>query len=191
MSAAQRILFAADPRALRMERIAREAGVSKATLYAYFPSLPAVLRAVIQNHREIMTAALERLPVHTSGLRASLVRFGTVLLEFLTSPEAIALQRMLAAEPALRRRLGPLIYREGPEVMRAKVASILDAAQARGELRMHDSGLAAEQLLGMWQGIVNVGMLIGGRPRPTASERARMVRSAVELLLRAYAAEKS
>ncbi len=187
LSAAQRLFFSGDPRALRMERIAREAGVSKATLYAHFRNLRALLRAVIQGHRATMTAALDRLPQSTADVRSSLVEFGEALLEFLTGTEAIALQRMLAAEPALRRQLGPLTYREGPEVMRAKVARILTAAEARGDLRPHDSLLAAEQLLGMWLGMINVGLLIGGRQRPTQRERQRVVREAVEVLLRAYA----
>ncbi len=187
LAAAARMFFGGEPRALRMERVAREARVSKATLYAYFPSLNALLRAVIQSQRETMTAALDRLPQSTSDVRRSLVNFGETLLDFLTGKEAIALQRMLAAEPALRRRLGPLTYREGPEVIRAKVARILAAAQRRGDLRRHDSELAAEQLLGMWLGTIHVGLSIGGRRRPSRSERRRVVRQAVEVLLRAYA----
>ncbi|MCX8073666.1 MAG: TetR/AcrR family transcriptional regulator [Candidatus Binatia bacterium] len=186
IAAARRIFFAADPRKLRMERIAREAGVSKATLYAYFPNLTELLRAVIQDHRASMTRALDRLPQTTSDVRASLVEFGTRLVEFLTSSETVALQRMLAAEPSLRQRLGRLIYREGPETMRTKVARILSAAEARGDLRPHDSQRAAEQLLGMWQGIVSIGLLIGGRPAPSRKERERAVEHAVDVLLRAY-----
>lgn len=187
IAAARRIFFSANPRALRMERIAREAGVSKATLYAYFPNLAELLRAVIQEHRAHMTVALERLPETTADIRSSLIQFGQSLLAFLTSPEAIALQRMLAAEPGLRRLLGRLVYREGPEEMRARVARIVAAAAARGDLVVRNCERAAEHLLGMWQGIVVVGLVMGGRARPSPREQERAVEEAVDAWLRAYA----
>ncbi|GIW45220.1 MAG: transcriptional regulator [Candidatus Binatia bacterium] len=185
--AAERLLFAADPQLLRMERIAQEAGVSKATLYAYFPNLNAVLRAVIQNHRATMTAALDRSPRHTADVRAALVEFGDALLDFITGKEALAVQRMLAADPVLRRRVGSLIYREGPAAMRSKVAQWIDLARIRGDLRIGDPERAAEQLLGMWQGTLTVALLMGARPRPSAAERRRIVREAVDVWLRAHA----
>lgn len=187
LATARRIFFSGDPRRLCMEGVAREAGVAKATLYAYFPNLTELLRAVIQEHRARMTRALEQLPRSTSDVRASLVAFGNALLEFLTSSEAVAIQRMLAANPSLRRRVGRLLYQEGPVEMRSKVARILAAARARGDLRLHDSEHAAEQLLGMWQGIAVVGVVMGGRGRPSARERQHAVASAVDLLLRASA----
>ncbi len=186
LAAAQQVFFGADPRRLNIETIARTAGVSKATVYAQFGSLTAVLRAVIEEHREDMARALRTLPESGTDLRASLVAFGDALLDFLTSPAAVALQRMLAARVGARARLGRLVYAEGPLALRRRLANILEAEQRQGRLRRHDALVVAEQLLGMWQGLLVPGQVMGGVPRPSRTERRRRVRAAVDTILRAY-----
>jgi len=187
LAAAEAALFGGDPRHLNIEAIARAAGVSKVTVYAQFGSLDAVLRAVIERHREHMARSLETLPSRGQDLRTSLVAFGEALLEFLTSPQAIALQRMLSGPFASRARLRRLVFEEGPLALREKVARILERERARGALRLEDPEAVAEQLLGMWQGLVVPGMVMGGLRRPGREERRRRVEAAVDAVLRAYA----
>lgn len=186
LKAAEEVFFGGDPRRLSIEAIARCAGVSKATVYAQFGSLDTLLRAVIQEHREYMLRTLERFPTTGLNLRASLVAFGDRLVDFLTSPRSIALHRMLATEFHGRQRLSRLIFLEGPAALRERLAEILRAGEKEGMLRLHEPSTAAEQLLGMWQGIVLSGLVMGGCSRPGRQERRQRVRAAVEAWLRAY-----
>lgn len=186
LKAAEEVFFGGDPRRLNIEAIARCAGVSKATVYAQFGSLDTLLRAVIQEHREHMLRTLRRFPTTGRNLRASLVAFGDRLVDFLTSPRSIALHRMLATEFRGRKRLGRLIFLEGPATLCERLADILRAGQKEGALRLHEASTAAEQLLGMWQGIVLPGLVMGGCRRPGRHERRQRVRAAVEAWLRAY-----
>lgn len=186
LQAAQRLFFGADPRRLNIETIARRAGVSKATVYAQFDSLEAIIGAVIQDHRQHMLRALETLPATGQDLRASLVAFGERLVDFLTSPRGVALQRMVATDFGGRRGMGRLIFREGPAALRDRLTEIVRAAEKAGAMRVHDAAAAAEQLLGMWHGILVPGLLMSGCRRPAREERRRRVRAAVDAWLRAY-----
>lgn len=189
LAAARRLFFSGSIQALNMEAVARASGVSKVTVYSHFGDLQGLIRAVVLLQRSEMTAALDDLPSGQRGLKQALIDLGCALMGFLSSDDYVALQRMLATLAGQETWLGALVYRDGAEATRDRLAARLAEASARGDLRAHDSRLAAEQLLGMWQGIQTTGLLSGGCPRPEAEELRRRVECGVEVLLRAYAPE--
>ncbi|EGV17810.1 TetR/AcrR family transcriptional regulator [Thiocapsa marina] len=189
LAAARRLFFSGSIQALNIEAVARASGVSKVTVYSHFGDLQGLIRAVVLLQRSEMTAALDDLPSGQRGLRQALIELGCALMGFLSSDDYVALQRMLASLAGQENWLGTLVYRDGAEATRDRLAARLAEASARGDLRAHDSRLAAEQLLGMWQGIQTTGLLSGGCPRPNAEELRRRVECGVEVLLRAYAPE--
>ncbi len=187
LAAARALFFSGGLQRLSIEAVARAARVSKVTVYAHFSDLPGLIRAVILAQRANMTAALEGLPTAPGGLRQALIDFGLCLMDFLTGDEFLTLQRMLATQAGQQPWLGPLIHREGAEATRDKLAGLLEASVTRGDLRPHDSLQAAEQLLGMWQGIQTTGLLINGCPRPTPEMLRRRIECGVDLILSAHA----
>jgi TetR/AcrR family transcriptional repressor of mexJK operon len=187
LAAARALFFSGGLQSLSIEAVARAAQVSKVTVYAHFTDLPGLIRKVILAQRTDMTAALEGLPKTPGGLRQALIEFGLCLMDFLTGDEFLTLQRMLATQAGQQPWLGPLIYREGAEATRAKLARLLETSVEHGDLRPHDSLQAAEQLLGMWQGIQTTGLLIGGCPPPTPEVLRRRVECGVDLILSAHA----
>ena len=132
-----------------------------------------------------MTAVLDDLPADPQALRQGLIDFGVRLMRYVTSEEYLSLQRLLASQSSQHPWLGPLIYQEGAEATRSKLAALLARAVSRGDLRFQDCELAAEQLLGMWQGIQTTGLIIGGCTRPAEAVLHRRIEHAVDLLLRA------
>lgn len=186
LAAARRLFFSGSLQALNIEAVARAAGVSKVTVYSHFKDLPGLIRAVVLAQRSEMTRALEALPADQGGLRQALIELGCCLMHFLTSDDYVAMQRMLATVSPQETWLGTLVYRDGAEATRDRLAARLAEAAARGDLRAHDSRMAAEQLIGMWQGIQTTGLLSGGCPRPDATQLQLRVRAAVDVLLRAY-----
>ncbi|MCF1182065.1 TetR/AcrR family transcriptional regulator [Marichromatium gracile] len=189
IDATRALFFAGSTKALSIEGIARAAGVSKVTVYAHFGDLQGLVRATVLAQRAEMTAILDQLPTDAPGLRRTLIEFGGVLMEFLSSEGFVTMHRMVASQASQQPWLGPLIYREGPTATRDKLADILAEAVRRGDLRAHDCTLAAEQLLGMWQGLQTTGLFSGGCPRADAATLARRIEQGVEVLLRAYAPE--
>lgn len=183
LAAAREILFSGDPAAFTMEGVAARAGVGKATLYRRFPDLEALARAVVVAEREAMLEAL-REPAEGARLdpRTRLARVGERLVAFCASPGHLRLHRALAAHPALRAWMGPLIWAEGIRATRARLAALL------AEAGRPDPEAAAEALMGIWQGTWQLAVLLDARPPPDPIEQAAIVARGLDLVLRPVAA---
>jgi AcrR family transcriptional regulator len=177
LAAARGLLFSPLAQGLTMERIAAAAGISKATLYRHFPTLEAVVRAVVEAEREAMLAALGAEAEGGGDLAARLCAFGERLVGFLASPGHLALHRALAAQPGLRAWMGPLIWRDGIVATERRLAAIL----AEGGRR--EAGREARALLGAWQGNWLLGLLLEARAPPDAAEIAAIARDGVAAVL--------
>lgn len=187
LDAAREIFYASGMRGLSIEAVARATGVSKVTIYAHFQDLPGLIRALVLDQRDHMTRALEDLPADPNALRQGLIELGLRLMGYLTSDAFITLQRLLAAQAVQHPWLGPIIHEEGAAATRDRLAAQLECAVSRGDLRPHDCTLAAEQLLGMWQGIQTTGLMIGGCPKPDEATLRHRIEQAVDLILSAQA----
>src|SRR5262245_5761701 len=95
LAAAERAFLAAGFGAVTMDAIAREAGVSKATVYAHFTGKEELFSAVVAHlsRRRFHGFSVDALdPV---DIEASLTAIVTRFLDLVLSPEAIALNRII------------------------------------------------------------------------------------------------
>ena len=171
-----------------MDAIAREAGVSKATLYAHFAGKDQLFAAIVgaecRSHSKTLTAPdIERLEV-----RQALGAIGRNFLELVLSAKARALYRIVMAEAPRFPELGRAFYASGPAVVLARLADYLGAADARGALRVEDPGLAAEQFIGMLLGPLHMRHLLGLTAEFGDRHPAEVVEAAVTTFLAAYPA---
>lgn len=185
LEAARALFFRGGPEALNMEAVAREAGVSKVTVYAHFGPREALMRAVIIEQKERLVAALHEPVDDAAGLRRSLMAFGLELLNFLCSDDYLLLDRMLAAHLHADPGLGRLIHEHGPQAVVAQLAALLERLHERGLVRLDDSRVAAEQLIGMWLGTLRERLLMLGE-RPDAEELQRRLQSGIDTFVRAF-----
>src|SRR3954454_512650 len=86
LRAARRAFLAAGFGAVSMDAIAREAGVSKATVYAHFGSKEELFGAVIARECEQRFAGLSVSELDPCDVRASLTTVGCHFLELVLSP---------------------------------------------------------------------------------------------------------
>jgi TetR/AcrR family transcriptional regulator of autoinduction and epiphytic fitness len=154
ISAAQRLFLERGYLGTSMDAVAQEAGISKQTLYVYYPG-----------KAELFAAVLRELTVERSGqpleLPPELARPGD--LEFLRralrevldriawamfQPEYIALLRVIIAEVPRAPDLGELFRAEVPDRTIKLIADVLAAAAAAGLVRMTDPTHAAMLLVG-------------------------------------------
>ncbi|HEX8406763.1 MAG TPA: TetR/AcrR family transcriptional regulator [Duganella sp.] len=132
-----------------MNELAKRLGGSKATLYGYFPSkeelFGAVVRTVATNHLFDATRELTSDIVGRTALEMALIHFGERMLYALTNEKsATDVYRMVVAE-AGRSDVGRLFYEAGPSESITILASVLEGAMARGEIRRVDTRVAAMQ----------------------------------------------
>jgi AcrR family transcriptional regulator len=171
-----------------MEFVARTAGVSTATLYAYFPSKADLFKAIVMDTVSELGAPVREAARTRGDARARLTAFAVAYATFLSRPDTRAMFRMVTAE---RRRFEDVaeyvLQCARAELGGAAIAVINDLCRT-GELRADKPSWAAGQLMGMLDHVTLVlGLSAGddvlpGRPIPEIAE------DAVETFLARYLA---
>ena len=152
LAAAKRTFLAAGFGAVSMDTIAREAGVSKATVYAHFAGKEELFGAVIGRECERYFARFSAGELDPRDVRASLTVLGRRFLELLLSPDSIALYRIILGEVTRFPSLGEVFWRAGPERQRVQIEAFLRSASASGTLVLSNTRLAAEQFVSLVRG---------------------------------------
>ena len=182
--AAARALFLAEGAdAVPLDAVIAAAGISKATFYANFADRSALLEAVIE--REARRVVPENL-APDDDIPAALVAFGERLLTLLTDPDIIGFERLIAAATRAHPELPGRFFEAGPGRSRAALAALIARADAAGLVRVDDPRLAAEELAGLWQGMMRIEMSMAGMPPPDPAARRARVERGVAVFLRAY-----
>ena len=187
LAAAKRTFLESGFGAVSMDAIAREAAVSKATVYAHFAGKEELFGAVIGRECERFLASFSAGELDPGDVRASLTVLGRRFLELVLSPDGIALHRIILAEVTRFPMLGEVFWRAGPERQRVQIEGFLQSAAASGTLSFHDTRLAAEQFLSLIRGEIQLRQLLrleadAGQPKIDDS-----VESAVDTFVRAFA----
>ncbi len=187
LAAAKRSFLASGFGAVSMDTIAREAGVSKATVYAHFAGKEELFGAVIGRECERRFAGLSVGELDPADVRAALATLGRRFLDLLLSPDAIALHRIILGEVSRFPALGEVFWRAGPERNLAQIEAFLSSAAAIGSLAMPDTRLAAEQFVGLVRGEIQLRHLLrldAAAGHPSIRE---VVEGAVDTFMRAFA----
>lgn len=190
LDGARRVFLADGFDGASMNDIAREAGVSKGTLYVYFDSKEALFVALIREDRKQQAEQLcEFVGDENEPVAMVLRRFGTNLLSHMTSPDSLAHIRTVIAIAGKFPEIGRAFYEAGPAHGEKNLGAWLARRAARGELAIDDPDEAASHYLQLCQGKLFRRMLFGVIDRPTQEDIAASIDGAVEMFLRAYGRE--
>jgi len=187
LAAAKRAFLVGGFGAVSMDAIARDAAVSKATVYAHFGSKEDLFGAVIGRECEQRFAGLSAGELDPGDARASLMELGCRFLRLLLSPDALALHRIILGEVIRFPVLGEVFWRAGPERNLQQVEVFLERAAAAGTLSIPHSRLAAEQFVGLVRGEIQLRQLLRLEPEAGPREIDVAVQAAVETFIRAFA----
>ena len=171
-----------------VDEIARVAAVSKATLYSYFPDKRLLFMEVA--NAECARQAREALDNIDMAAppREVLSQAGHHFLRFITSTFGLQIFRICVAESDRFPEIGQSFYNSGPAVMRAEMAEYFAGAQARGELKMDDPVLAADQFGELCKADIWPRLIFGVSKTVSDAEMARVVEGAVETFMARYGA---
>jgi TetR/AcrR family transcriptional repressor of mexJK operon len=174
--------------AVTIEAVAAQARVSKATFYKYFPHKQALFEAAVLREMELIEAAqqLEGIPGGEEGLEARLRQFGIGLISFLVSQPAVDFYKALAGELSRHKTLARSFYSLGPGRTLANLAAVITDAADRGELEAPDPLVAAEHLIGLWQGLSNFQLSLGIDHHRISSSIPARVDAGLNVFLAAY-----
>ena len=170
-----------------MSAIAAELGGSKGTLWNHFPSKEALFGAVLERvtaeFRAQILVALNR----SDDLEQVMRKFCRQFLVKVTSPEAIALHRLIAAEVGRFPEIGRIFYDRGPLVTQQLLADFLSDAMERGLLRKDDPLGAARNLIGMCLYGTHQQVLLGVIDCASPEAIAKDAQRAADVFMRSYA----
>ncbi|CUJ97323.1 HTH-type transcriptional repressor AcnR [Ruegeria denitrificans] len=128
-----------------VDDIARAAGVSKATLYSYFPDKRLLFMEVAQTECKLMAEKVISMIDDSKPAREVLTITATQLTAFLVSDFAQQVFRICVAERDRFPELGMAFYKSGPQNGKRHMVEYLEKAVQRGELAIEDVQIAAEQ----------------------------------------------
>lgn len=173
-----------------MDQIAAEAGVSKQTVYNHFQSKEALFKAIVEDLTSTLMAPLSLRDAEKSTPEQVLLSLGRDFLTLTLRPSSLALYRLIVAESARFPELGGAIYAVGAGRLLAMLAEYLDWETRNDRLSVPDPELAAEQLIGMLTGRVQLRALLGCA-MPGEAELQRRAEHAVSSFLGLYAPRRS
>jgi AcrR family transcriptional regulator len=166
--------------------IVRATGVSKGTVYAYFPSKEKLFETLIFEDRRSQAERLFEIlddgrPVGEM-LREIGLRFGRMLI----APEQIAYIRMIIAASAKFPQAGRAFYEAGPRYGIARVTAYIIEKTRQGELQAEDPEMAARQLMELIHCGASKPLLFGVSDSIPPEELERTVSAGVATFLAAY-----
>ena len=170
-----------------MDKIAQAAGVSKGTLYVYFPGKEQLFEACIENKRRMHSQLLLDLD-GSKTIEEELTIYGLSFARFITDPQLILAMRTVIGIAEQMPELGSQYYERGPNWGVSRLADFLAARVESGVLAIDDIRLAASQFIDLCQSNMVKPLLFGcSIPAHELETRIQsVVGSAVTLFLRAY-----
>jgi len=179
---AQRLFLERGFAGTSTDAIASESGVSKQTLYVYYPSkedlLADVLQHLIHEDPQIQLSVLDGGNLETPDeVRRALTFLAQGLIQNLMQPDYLALARVVIAETPRLPQLGSLFRSVVPQRVLGNVSAILEGAREGGVIRAVDADAASRMFAGALLTYVLLdGLLVGDDlTRPPAPERTAEV----------------
>ena len=174
--------------AASIDKIAREGGVSKKTIYAKYKNKAALTEEVLKH---LFAESCQRLASvakdESRGLAAILLDFAMTAVEESCSPTGVELYRILVAENPNSKQLAKLYWNVRSD-WDDPLAEVIKRFMSKGALRKGSPYLAARSLYVLTVADLREGALLGRTI--SKAEMRRTAKSAVERLMAAYAASK-
>ncbi|WP_106746326.1 TetR/AcrR family transcriptional regulator [Yoonia maritima] len=173
-----------------VDDIAKAAGVSKATLYSYFPDKRFLFMQVAksecckQAERAIETIDMD------APVQDVLYQAAREIGDFITSDFGMRIFRVCVGEGGRFPELGRQFYESGPLLVRDRLVAYFDKAIAKGDLIISDRELAADQFNELCRADLFPRMIFNMADSFSANEKQRVAKGAVDVFIARYGATK-
>lgn len=175
--------------ATRVEPIAREAGVSTATLYTLFSGKAALFTAVIDDAAEDFARQMAGVRAIEGDARSTLSSFAEAYAAFMGDPFVRSIFRLVMAERPRFQAVALRFFEKGRDEFGATLIGIIVRLSKSGALRpVEHPSWAAGHLMGMIEHPVFFVPLVTGDEVRVRRSNAEVVDEAVETFLARYGA---
>jgi len=170
-----------------VDDIARAAGVSKATLYSYFPDKRLLFMEVAKAEciRQA-ESAVETIDA-SKPIKEVLTEAAWQMVNFFTSDFGQRVFRLCVAESDRFPELGREFYESGPKLVQAKLIDLMECSMAQGDLIIQDVPLAADQFHELCKADLFPRLVFSVDKSFDEAQKLRIVTGAVDTFLARYA----
>jgi AcrR family transcriptional regulator len=186
MEGARVIFLAQGFDAASMGEIARQAGVSKGTLYVYFDSKEQLFQQIVEEECHTQAEQVFDLDSGDHDVEAVLGRLGRDFLHFLCEPHRVSPLRTVIGIADRMPELGKRFYDTGPASGIARVARYLQDQVTAEILAVADCELAAAQFLDSCKSTAFTPLMFNAAGPPDDARIEYVVATAVRTFLAAY-----
>ena len=188
--AARKLFFERGYDSTSMDEVSRQAGVSKATVYAHFESKENLLLQLIEDEVAALPGTTRNAPIQTRddmhmALQCLAERFAVMFQD----PQTVSLHRLVISQAYLFEGIAKAFYEAGPLRMEREVVGLLREGVERGILEIDDLHLAASQLLSLVVGTLPLQAMLSSKP-PALENWKRSMESGLTIFLSAYQARR-
>lgn len=172
-----------------MNDIVKAAGVSKGTVYAYFPSKEKLFEALVyRDRRQQAEQSVHDLDA-ARPMAEVLNELGLRMVDRMTSEDSIAQVRMVAATSAKFPEIGQAFFQAGPAFAIARIKTYFETKIAQGHMRPVDAEMAAVQFIDVISGCLHKPRLFNAQDLFTKRTPEQVVAAGVDLLLNGLSVE--
>ncbi|MTH65852.1 TetR/AcrR family transcriptional regulator [Paracoccus shanxieyensis] len=169
-----------------VDDIAREASVSKATLYSYFPDKRIMFIEVFRSELARQAADASALVEVDLPVEQILPFIAQIISAHMVSDFGLRIYRVSVGESERFPALAKEFYESGPVLLREQLIKYLRHCVARGELHIPDFELAADQLIELCSVTVHDQALFLGPDSVDKSTLRKVNQAAVSMFLAYY-----
>lgn len=191
LAGARQVFMADGFSGASVDDIAKAAGVSKATLYSYFPDKRLLFIEVANNECNRQADEAVELTNFDRPPQEMLTLAARKMIRILTSPFSQRVFRICVAEADRFPELGQAFYQSGPMLGRARMSEYLQCACNKGEFVIEDMDLAADQFIELCKTDVFARMVFGIQTEFSDAEMDRIADGAVEMFMARYSNKQS
>ncbi len=174
-----------------MDMVANEAGVSKATVYAYFENKQQLLRKLVQEEcRAVGPNFAATLKWPTQDIEADLRAIARNFTSIFLDKRGLDFYRLIISNVNNFPEIAMFFIEAGPDQTRAEIADFFNMAMQQGLLAIDDVDLAVKQFLGLVAADLPLSWALAAQP-PSPEQYETMINSGVRLFLSFYATKKS
>lgn len=191
LAGARKVFMADGFEGASVDDIAKAAGVSKATLYSYFPDKKLLFMEVAKHECHRMAEETAARIDGTKPVTEVMTLAAVEIVTFLTSGFGRQIHRICIAEAERFPELGRAFYENGPERGRERLAVYLHNMVEAGEMEIEDVPFAAEQFSELCKCRLWTRSVFGVQTDFTAEEIRFVASEAVRMFLARYGTAKT